>query len=342
VSQNASSSYSPNCIDTLIGAGMRIVGDVSCTGVLRVQGDILGNISCDGGPNGALVVDSAGSVTGKVSATHIAVRGRIDGPLLSSQVIEIHSGASVVGDIAFKELAIHSGGVVEGTLRPSLPALEDGIPGKQPEPSAGKPLVAKTAVEPGRPGTVPEYLRRIRKPGLALVIAVALFWIGREQLGDRAATDTAPLRAAASLQESSAPKTAGPENSVPRSEPRTVVEAPPPRLAATPEEPPTAPAAPSAADDGNFVTVKGANANRPPGVFLLVTTEPTVLYRKKRSDTGDGARIAVGAGERVSVSVGDNELIRVARGPNAVIFYQGKKVPSDLIENSAWISFVPR
>jgi hypothetical protein len=76
--------------------------------------------------------------------------------------------------------------------------------------------------------------------------------------------------------------------------------------------------------------------------FLLISKEPSVLYRKKREEAGEGTRFVVQQGKTVSVAIGRNELFRVAEGRDLEIFYQGRKVTPKTIETGAWMSFVPQ
>jgi hypothetical protein len=77
-------------------------------------------------------------------------------------------------------------------------------------------------------------------------------------------------------------------------------------------------------------------------VFLLVSKAPSVLYRKKREEEGEGTRLAVPRGKTVSIAIGRNELFRVAEGRDLEIFYQGRKVAPKTIETGAWMRFVPQ
>lgn len=324
----------PKSIDTLIGAGVRVEADVACTGVLRVQGEILGNVSCDKHPNGTLIVDSAGSVTGTVSATHISVRGHIVGPVHSQQSIEVHEGGSLVGDVSFREIAIHAGGVVDGRLTPlpdsdrsdATPVARGGTDTAGDEPSestGGKRKLALAALVLAIAGTGawlsrnPEVLSRSGEPGV------------RPDPSAGSAAQVPPA-AVAEAGGQSAPKPSEPEPA-----PLAVSQA-----VVAPPGPVEAP--PVAAEKEKVLSVRGINPSRPAGVFLLISNEPSVLYRKKRDEPGEGARIVVPAGEKSSVAVASDELIRVAQGRDVVILFQGAKVPRNVIESGDWISFVPR
>lgn len=327
-------------IDTLIGTGMHVAGDVACTGVVRVQGAIVGSVSCDGSADGTLVVDSAGRVDGPACASHVAVRGRIDGPVRAARTMEVFDGGSVVGEVAFTGLAIHAGGVIDGTLTPMRPFVDDEPPQTVQPTMPPMPLAVTGGGNAG--------LGVGRKAAIAvvalIVVAVAV-WQGKEHFGKRPAVDDTVLRSAKVLEDGK-PQYAAPASAsvattapAPAAAPQPATDAP---LATTVAEPPPPQPERPALDPAKVATIQGANANRPANVFLLVTSEPTVLFRKRRDDAGEGARIAVPQGERVSVGIGAGELIRVAKGSNAVIFYQGKKVPAEIIESGTWISFVAR
>ncbi|MBI4986992.1 MAG: polymer-forming cytoskeletal protein [Rhodocyclales bacterium] len=339
---------SPDRIDTLIGAGTRIEGDIECTGVLRVQGTILGNISCRDNTSGTLVVDSAGGVTGTVNAAHVAVRGRLVGPVQSSQSIEIHRGALLAGDISFQEIAIHAGGVVEGLLIPTLaPNGKKFAPERRQAPQG--PAAHEFSMPAAHGSRVVERLGGARRIGVAILLAIVAVAVaamsGHVAMMDRLA-DALAFRATSSAPGSTDPKPLPAAGGDHRSDPGAVEGAPAPLMpslpAGAPNIAPQSPPVPSGKGQEEVVTVRGANPSRPAGVFLLIPNEPSVLYRKKRDDPTEGARVAVSAGEKISVSIAPDELIRVAEGSDIVILFQGQKVARTTIESGAWISFVPR
>jgi len=54
-------------IDTLIGAGTRIIGDVHFTGGLHVDGQIKGNVDAPPGSSSTLSISDAGVIEGAVA-----------------------------------------------------------------------------------------------------------------------------------------------------------------------------------------------------------------------------------------------------------------------------------
>jgi cytoskeletal protein CcmA (bactofilin family) len=105
-----------NRIDSLVGAGTRIVGDVSFTGGLRVDGEIKGNVVADPSKPSTLVLSEQARVEGEIRVTHLVVNGTIIGPVNASEYLELQAKAKVTGDVHYKTLEIQLGAIVEGKL----------------------------------------------------------------------------------------------------------------------------------------------------------------------------------------------------------------------------------
>ena len=130
---------------------MRIIGDCSTEGRLRVHGRISGNVTARGlevtatdsvegdatayegsDSNHAFVIE--GTVEGIVRATHVEVRrssavtrggeaddvviqGRVQGGILARNRLVLEDTAAVEGDVRARRLALKEGGQVNGTIR---------------------------------------------------------------------------------------------------------------------------------------------------------------------------------------------------------------------------------
>lgn len=105
-----------NRIDSLIGAGTRIVGDVHFTGGLRVDGEIDGSIIATPGKPSTLVLSEHARVNGEVNVTHLVVNGEVTGPVNVAEYLELQGKSKVTGDVHYKTLEIQLGAVVEGRL----------------------------------------------------------------------------------------------------------------------------------------------------------------------------------------------------------------------------------
>jgi cytoskeletal protein CcmA (bactofilin family) len=105
-----------NAIDTLIGAETRIDGDLKFTGGLRIDGVVCGNITESNISPSTLILSEHGNIEGAINASKLVVNGKVQGPIKSSQFLELQSKAHVTGDVYYKSLEMHTGAIVEGRL----------------------------------------------------------------------------------------------------------------------------------------------------------------------------------------------------------------------------------
>jgi len=105
-----------NRIDSLVGAGTRIEGNVSFTGGLRVDGEIKGNVIADPSKPSTLVLSEQARVDGEIKVTHFVVNGTVVGPVYVADYLELQSKAKVTGDVHYRTLEIQLGAIVEGKL----------------------------------------------------------------------------------------------------------------------------------------------------------------------------------------------------------------------------------
>lgn len=104
---NAESSMS------VIGSGMRIVGDIESTGVIKVEGTIEGSV------RGArqLLLGKSGEIHGDIYAIDAVLGGTVIGTVVASDRVEIQGTSSVEGDIHTKSIVVFEGGTINGTVR---------------------------------------------------------------------------------------------------------------------------------------------------------------------------------------------------------------------------------
>lgn len=105
-----------NRIDSLIGAGTRIEGNVTFSGGLRVDGEIMGNVIGSGGQPSTLVLSEQARIDGEIHVSHLVVNGAVNGPLHSAEFLELQAHCRVKGDVHYNTLEMHVGAVVEGRL----------------------------------------------------------------------------------------------------------------------------------------------------------------------------------------------------------------------------------
>jgi cytoskeletal protein CcmA (bactofilin family) len=110
------SSKPQSRIDSLIGAGTKIEGDVTFVGGLRVDGEVKGNVRSTGDGGGTLVVSEHARIEGEIHVSHLVINGTIIGPVYSSEFLELQPRARVTGDVQYNSLEMHLGAIVQGRL----------------------------------------------------------------------------------------------------------------------------------------------------------------------------------------------------------------------------------
>lgn len=326
-------AYPRSRTDTLVGPGMRIEGRVAFRGVLRVFGQVDGDVASPDDPGGTLVIEPGGRVAGAVATPNLVVKGCLLGAMRSTGSIEILPGGSAEGDTVYRALDVRAGGHLVGRLQlaPGSDAavpldasapLAPVIPEASPEPPAdsGLPVVATPA--PVRPA-----ISRRRLVLAAIVVAVlAMLW-SRRTANDGAS----PPAPAVPDAGSTAPAPHAPaETAIPK-----------PALPTPETEPPPPPATPKGPDADRVVAVQGNNPAKAASLVYVVTRDPVVVYRKRRSDAGEGTRIEIERNRNLGLPVARNEILRFAEGRAVEAFYQGRKLPPQLVESGAWMSFTP-
>ena len=109
-------SLPQNSIDSLIGAGTRVEGNVIFKGGLRVDGEVRGNISSESGRDGTLVVSEKASVEGAISVGHVVINGVVIGPIVAAESLELLPSARVTGDVEYHQIEMQQGAVIQGRL----------------------------------------------------------------------------------------------------------------------------------------------------------------------------------------------------------------------------------
>lgn len=107
-------------IDSLIGVGTTVHGDVTFKGGLRIDGTVEGNVVAEGEP-GTLVISEQARVDGEIRVSHVVINGTVHGPVVVDDYLELQPKARVVGDVSYKTLEMHVGSVIEGRLNHAEP-----------------------------------------------------------------------------------------------------------------------------------------------------------------------------------------------------------------------------
>ena len=86
-------------------------GSLNFNGTVRIDGKFNGQVFTDD----TLIIGETGNLTAEISAGTIICMGRIEGTLIATKKVEIHTNSRVVGNIKSPALYIELGGVLDGT-----------------------------------------------------------------------------------------------------------------------------------------------------------------------------------------------------------------------------------
>ena len=86
-------------------------GLLNYSGTVRIDGKFEGQVITED----TLIIGETGHLTAEISAGTVICMGYVEGNLMASQKIEIHSTSKVVGNIKSPALNIELGGVFDGT-----------------------------------------------------------------------------------------------------------------------------------------------------------------------------------------------------------------------------------
>jgi len=114
-------------IDSLIGAGTTIDGDISFKGGMRIDGFVKGTISSEGQTGSTLIVSESGRVEGEIRAPRVVINGEIIGPVFATESAELMPKARVTGNLHYRKVEIHMGAQLTGQLIHDEPAESGNI-----------------------------------------------------------------------------------------------------------------------------------------------------------------------------------------------------------------------
>ena len=111
-------------IDTLIGAGTRIIGDVHFSGGFHVDGHVKGNVDAPPDSGATLSVSDAGVVEGSVAVPNVILNGTVKGDILAHDRVELGATARVTGNVYYGLIEMEMGAEINGKLihEPRKPA----------------------------------------------------------------------------------------------------------------------------------------------------------------------------------------------------------------------------
>jgi len=104
-------------IDSLIGSNLKIKGDLTFSGGLRVDGSVEGDITGTCDEKSLLVLSKESQILGNVQSYNAVINGAIVGDLTVANFLELQANAVINGNINYRQLKMECGVVVDGNLR---------------------------------------------------------------------------------------------------------------------------------------------------------------------------------------------------------------------------------
>ena len=98
-------------LKSFLGDSSELKGDLYSTGILRLDGIVIGTIRAE-----EVILSATASIEGEVAAGKIIVVGKMTGTLRAEDVVEIREKGDVNGNIVTKRLVMTSGGKFNGHI----------------------------------------------------------------------------------------------------------------------------------------------------------------------------------------------------------------------------------
>ena len=124
--ENRTESRDLSDVVSIIGPGMKVVGDCTSDGVVRIEGRVEGIIRAAK----SVVVGKDGFVTGDIETQDLIVAGRVAGTITAQSRVELQASCHVEGDIRSRRVKLEEGGRVEGRLHMGAESVKQEMPRK--------------------------------------------------------------------------------------------------------------------------------------------------------------------------------------------------------------------
>jgi cytoskeletal protein CcmA (bactofilin family) len=108
--------FSAARVDTLVGQGTEITGDLVFAGGLHVDGTIKGNVAAEEGSTALLILSEFGRIEGQVTVPNMVLNGEIVGDVFGSTRVELAPKARVKGSVYYNLIEMAIGAEVNGGL----------------------------------------------------------------------------------------------------------------------------------------------------------------------------------------------------------------------------------
>lgn len=103
----------PESVISIIGPGMKVVGDCETDGTLRIEGAVQGSVQAAK----AVVVGKDGLVIGDISTQDAVISGRVEGSVTAHSRLEIQTSGRIDGEVHTPRFQLEEGAVFNGSVQ---------------------------------------------------------------------------------------------------------------------------------------------------------------------------------------------------------------------------------
>jgi cytoskeletal protein CcmA (bactofilin family) len=112
MAKDTNGAQSRDNVISIIGPGMRVVGDCETDGTLRIEGTVDGTVRA----GKAVVIGKDGVVNGDVATQDAIIGGRVTGAVIAESRLELQATSIIEGEIRARRIKLDEGGRVNGTV----------------------------------------------------------------------------------------------------------------------------------------------------------------------------------------------------------------------------------
>ncbi len=91
--------------------GSKIEGNITADSDFRIDGEVIGNIHC----NGKVVIGTHGQIKGNILCTNAEIIGAVIGDFQISETLTLRATAKITGDVSAKNLVVEPGATFNGS-----------------------------------------------------------------------------------------------------------------------------------------------------------------------------------------------------------------------------------
>lgn len=103
--------------ESIVGASLKVEGDLVISKSLRIDGTVHGNILQAEGASATVAIAAGASVLGNIAVHDVIVSGHLKGNITSPGRVELIDTAKVEGDVTYGSLGVAVGARIAGQLK---------------------------------------------------------------------------------------------------------------------------------------------------------------------------------------------------------------------------------